>query len=87
MQSEFYGDDFLFECPVSTCTPHLIKNSVELQIVNDLEDRYRPCYKPVYVLPSRQLRRSRYVSDRQGNNYVTLKVSSNIRTAFCAMYH
>jgi hypothetical protein len=83
MQSEFHSDDFLFECPVSNSTPHLIKNSVELQIVNDLEDSY----KLDYFSPSRLVRRSGYVSYRQGNRYVTLKVSSNIRTTFCAMCH
>jgi hypothetical protein len=87
MQSEFHGDYLLFECPVSTCTPHLIQNSVELQIVNDLQDRYRLRYKSDYVSPRGLFRRPRCVKDRQGNHYVTLKVSSNIRTAFCAMYH
>lgn len=56
----------------------LTQNSFELQIVNDLEHEFRLRYKADYFTRDGSLRCTSYVSDRQGNHYVTLKVSSNI---------
>ena len=75
MQSELQDDDLSLKVFVGACTAHQIQNSLELQIVNDLEETYRPRYKCEYVSPTRQTRVSRYVTDRLGNHYVSLKVS------------
>ena len=50
----------------------------ELQIVNDLEEIYRLRYKSEYASSSGHFPLVRYVADRLGNSFVTLKVSSNI---------
>jgi len=55
------------------------KLSHQIEIVNDLEETYRPRYKSDYFAQNGKLRKPRYVADRLGNHYVTLKVSPGVR--------
>ena len=75
MQFESQVDDLLLTYSVGACTPHQTSNSLDLEIVNDLEETYRPRYKSDYFTKTGQSRRPRYVKDRLGNHYVSLKVS------------
>ncbi|CAF4112970.1 unnamed protein product [Adineta steineri] len=62
-----------------TCTPHQIHNSPQLQIVNDLEETYRPRYKFEFISPNGSFRAARHVADRLGNHFVTLEVTPNLQ--------
>lgn len=75
MQSEFQDDDLSSECFVGASTSDQIQNSLELQIVNDLQETYRPRYKFDYFTAAAPTGRLCYVADRLGNRYVSLKVS------------
>ncbi len=54
----------------------LAKPSRKIEILSDLEEKYRPRYKSDYFAQSGKNRKPRYVTDRQGNHYITLKVKS-----------
>jgi len=56
-----------------------LKSSHKIEIVNDLEEKYRPRYKSDYFGQNGITRKPRYVTDRQGNHYVTLKIPLGIR--------
>ncbi len=52
------------------------KPSHQISIVNELEEFFRPRYKSDYFAQSGKRRRPRYVADRLGNHFITLKVIS-----------
>jgi len=52
----------------------LVKPFHKIEIVNDLEETYRPRYKSDYFAQNGTKRKPRYVTDRDGNHYITLKV-------------
>ncbi|UJR34769.1 hypothetical protein I4U23_027548 [Adineta vaga] len=79
MQSQCQDDNFRCTRSVGTDTTDLIQNSIKLEIVNDLEEIYRPRYKSDYFSQNGRIRKPRYVADRVGNHYVTLKMTSNIQ--------
>jgi hypothetical protein len=56
----------------------LLKPSHKIEIVYELEEKYRPRYKSDYFAQNGKKRKPRYVTDRQGNHYVTLKVKSTL---------
>jgi hypothetical protein len=53
----------------------VLKPSHKIEIVHDLEEKYRPRYKSDYFAQNGKNRKPRYVTDRSGNHYVTLKVT------------
>jgi hypothetical protein len=55
-----------------------IKPAQKIEIVYDLEEKYRPRYKSDYFAQNGTTRKPRYVTDRQGNHYITLKVKSTL---------
>lgn len=56
--------------------PQQIINATQkkIAIVNDLEEWFRPRYKSDYFAQNGNSRKPRYVADRKGNHFVTLKV-------------
>lgn len=63
----------------------------KIEIAYDLEETYRPRYKSDYFAQNGRNRKPRYVTDRLGNHYVTLKVISTfvqklIRIKRCSRY-
>ncbi len=54
----------------------VLKPSHKIEIVHDLEENYRPRYKSDYFAQNGVKRKPRYVTDRHGSHYVTLKVTS-----------
>lgn len=75
MEREFEDNPSLFERFTGISTSHVIQKSLELQIVNDLQETYRPCFKSEHAASMGQTRALHYARDRLGNNWVTLKVS------------
>jgi len=55
-----------------------VKPSHNIEIVYELEEKYRPRYKSDYFAQNGTTRKPRYVTDRQGNHYITLKVKSTL---------
>jgi hypothetical protein len=53
-----------------------LKSTHTIEIVNELEEKYRPRYKSDYFAQNGTTRKPRYVTDRHDNHYVTLKVKS-----------
>lgn len=54
----------------------------KIDIMHDLEEQYRPRYKSDYFAQNGRTRKPRYVTDRQGNHYVSLKVKSILLTLY-----
>ncbi|UJR07350.1 hypothetical protein I4U23_011636 [Adineta vaga] len=79
MQSGSQYDCSSFECFATTSTSHQIQESLELQIVNDLQEKYRPRYKSDMILSMEGDQILRCVRDRFGNNHVTLKMTPHIQ--------
>lgn len=52
----------------------ILTTPFKVQIVNDLELCFRPRYKSDYFAQNGKSRKPRYVADRLGNHYITLKV-------------
>ncbi|CAF4408999.1 unnamed protein product, partial [Adineta steineri] len=55
-------------------TQNIPKPSQKLSIVHDLEESFRPRYKSDYFAQNGKNRKPRYVADRIGNHFVTIKV-------------
>lgn len=65
---------------VGVGTPQKIHNTnSKLQIVNQLEESFRPRYKSDYFAQNGNSRKPRYVADRKGNHFVTIQVPVGIR--------
>lgn len=48
--------------------------SSKIQLVHPLEETYRPRYKSDYFAQNGTIRKPRYVADREGNHFISLKV-------------
>lgn len=46
----------------------------KIELVHDLEEFYRPRYKSDYFGQNGKIRKPRYVTDRLGNHYISLRV-------------
>jgi hypothetical protein len=57
-----------------------LKSSHKIEIVNELEEKYRPRYKSDYFAQNGTQRKPRYVADRHGNHYITVKVMPTLLT-------
>ncbi|UJR23130.1 hypothetical protein I4U23_026150 [Adineta vaga] len=57
----------------------IIPVSHEIKLVFDLEAKYRPRYKSDYFTNSGSIRKPRYVADRSGNHYISVKVPIDIQ--------
>jgi hypothetical protein len=55
-----------------------LKSTHTIEIVNELEEKYRPRYKSDYFAQNGTTRKPRYVTDRHDNHYVTLKIPIGI---------
>jgi hypothetical protein len=53
---------------------NLSKRSPKIIVVYPLEELFRPRYKSDYYTQNGKVRRPRYVADRVGNHFITLKV-------------
>jgi hypothetical protein len=58
----------------------LLKRSYKIEIVYELEAKFRPRYKSDYFGQNGKKRRPRYVTDRNGKHCITLKVISTLLT-------
>ncbi|CAF1022742.1 unnamed protein product [Adineta steineri] len=53
--------------------------SNKIKLVHDLEEKYRPRYKSDYFANNGTTRKPRYVTDRDGNHYISLQVPQHMR--------
>jgi hypothetical protein len=60
--------------PLSNSVAVTVPSPHQLQLVYGLEDVYRPRYKSDYFPQTGKVRHPRYVADKYGNHYVTLKM-------------
>ncbi len=66
---------------VGVGVPHrILKPSHQIELVHDLEEKFRPRYKSDYFAQNGKNRKPRYVTDRLGNHFITLKVISTLIT-------
>jgi hypothetical protein len=69
------SNDVLLSSSVGVTMPKNPKgSSYPLEVVNDLEVNYKPRYKSDYFSQDGTVRKPRYVADRFGHHYVTIKV-------------
>ncbi|CAF1026984.1 unnamed protein product [Rotaria sordida] len=57
----------------------LLQSSHKIELVNELEETFRPRYKSDYFAQNGKTRKPRYVADRRGNHFITLRVPPGIR--------
>jgi hypothetical protein len=60
--------------PLSQSVAITVPSPNQLQLVNALEDTYRPRYKSDYFPQNGNVRRPRYVADSAGNHFITLQM-------------
>ena len=60
-----------------------LKPSNKVRIVYELEEFFRPRYKSDYFAQNGKSRKPRYVADRNGNHYITLKVLKILPAILC----
>jgi hypothetical protein len=58
----------------------LFKTSHKIELLCELEEKYRPRYKSDYFAQNGKKRKPRYVTDRHGNHFITLQVTSAFST-------